>query len=697
MKSGNMGNLGRSFSSAMKQAVLLSAASVAMGTMAFADTVSYNATIDPTLTDWTQSVNVPQFSPALGTLLSVTLRLNGDNRTQTFVENRDRRASTTTTGSDVSLVLEDSLGTQLVAVAPSVRFTNELTAFDTVIDYGGTSGATNPEQTSTASAQTVLFAGTDDVSAFVGEANISLNASAVATGFYDGSGTYRFVVATSAGAQIEVVYEYQPPQEDPLGELGDRVWHDLNSDGVQDPGEPGLVGWNVTLIDADSGITIGSMPTGDDGKYLFPALPAGNYRVTVTPQPNWNQTYDDNGLATPHTATYSLAPGEKFYDLDYGYVFVPLGSLGDRVWNDLNSDGIQNDNEPGLPGWTVTLFDVATGNQLGQQVTGANGLYLFEDLDAGNYRVTVTPQPNWVQTFDLDDIGTAHTATATLTRGQNRTDVDFGYVFCPPAVLGSIGDRVWKDLDADGIQDASEQGLVGWTVTLIRNGTVLSSQQTGANGIYLFNNLAAGTYTVQVTRKSGYTQTFDLDGLLTANVATATLGAGENRRDVDFGYTCFTACPPCGCGCTPGFWSNRGLGLVRPIDLAVLTSLKLVDGSGNNADFMSTSTYNFGGTCANWSASRTRFSSFIGSQNATSMAAQLSRHLAAFQLNIRYGFISSTKTFWYNGKCYTAVQMVTIANNELCKDQYTPKGDPNRSVQECLKNILAKANECACR
>jgi hypothetical protein len=542
-----------------------------------------------------------------------------------------------------------------------------------------------------------LVAGVDDVSSFVGLGAISLDVVATATGFYAGPADYNFEVITKAGAEVVVTYEYQPPQEDPLGELGDRVWHDLNSDGVQDPGEPGLPGWTVTLFDADTNTQLGFMSTGDDGKYLFPALPAGNYRVTVTPQPNWNQPYDYNGLATPHTATYSLAPGEKFYDLDYGYVFVPLGSLGDRVWHDLNSDGVQDANEPGLPGWTVTLFDVATGNQLGQQVTGDNGLYLFSDLDAGNYRVTVTPQPNWVQTFDLDGINTAHTATATLTRGQNRTDVDFGYVFCPPAVLGSIGDRVWKDLDADGVQDSSEQGLVGWTVTLIRNGTVLSSQTTGSNGIYLFNNLAAGTYTVQVTRQSGYTQTFDLDGLLSPNVATATLGAGENRRDVDFGYTCFTACPPTGCGCTPGFWSNRGLGLVRPTDLAVLTSLKLVDGSGNDVNFMSTSTYNFGGNCASWSAARTRFSSFIGSQNATSMAAQLSRHLAAFQLNIRYGFISSSRTYCFNGQWYTATQMVTIANNELCRDQFTPSGDPNRRVQEILKDILARANECACR
>jgi hypothetical protein len=682
----------------MKQAVLLSAASVAMlGNVAMADNISFSAFIPLTNTDWTNTVSLPKFDSALGTLLSVQFSLVGTNRTSTRFENYDSIPWTVTTGSDVTITVNDPLAQPLVAVAPSVRFVNDVLEWDETQDFGGTSGFRNPAQVATASTSRLLIAGVDEVSPYVGTGNLLVEAIADANGFYEGPGDYAFGVTTTAGATATVTYEYQPPQEDPLGELGDRVWHDLNNDGIQDPGEPGLIGWTVSLFDADSNTFLGSMPTGDDGKYLFPALPAGNYRVTVTPQPNWNQTYDYNGLATPHTATYSLAPGEKFYDLDYGYVFVPLGSIGDRVWHDANNNGIQETTEVGLVGWTVTLFNATTGAQLGQQNTGNDGFYLFSDLDAGNYRVTVTPQPNWAQTYDLDGIATAHTAVASLTRGQNRRDVDFGYVFCPPAVLGSIGDRVWKDLNANGIQESSEQGLVGWTVTLIRNGTVLSSQQTGANGIYLFNNLAAGTYTVQVTRRSGYTQTFDLDGLLTANVATATLGAGENRRDVDFGYTCFTACPPCGCGCTPGFWSNRGLGLVRPIDLAVLTSLKLVDGSGNDVNFMSTSTYNFGGSTASWSAARTRFSSFIGSQNATSMAAQLSRHLAAFQMNIRYGFISSSRTYCFNGQWYTATQMVTIANNELCRDQFTPSGDPIRRVQEILKDILARANECACR
>lgn len=696
MKSGNMGNTRGSLSSAVKQAALLSAASIAIGSAAFADVVSFSDSKPTDFTNWSEQFQLGQFDPALGTLISVQVSVSGTNSTQTFVESRSNLARTVRTGSDVTIGVSGPLG-NLVSVIPQVRFTNALSGFDGTVDYAGTSGVTNPFRDGTLSASRTLVAGVDDVSAFVGTGQILLDVAATATGFYNGPADYNFEVITKAGAEVVVVYEYQPPQEDPLGELGDRVWHDLNSDGVQDDGEPGLVGWTVTLIDADSNTPIGSMVTGDDGKYLFPALPAGNYRVTVTPQPNYNQTFDLDGLATAHTAVYSLAPGEKFYGVDFGYVFVPLGSIGDRVWHDLDSDGVQEDGEPGLPGWTVTLFNATTGEQIGQQVTGDNGIYLFEDLDAGSYRVTVTPAPNYVQTFDLDGLATAHTAVASLARGENRRDVDYGYVFCPPALLGSIGDRVWKDYDADGVQDSSEQGLVGWTVTLIQNGTVLATQQTVADGKYLFENLPAGTYTVQVTRKSGYTQTFDLDGLLSPNVATATLGAGENRRDVDFGYTCFSACPPCGCGCTPGFWSNRGLGLVRPTDLAVLTSLKLVDGTGKDADFLS-STYNFGGNgCSSWSTARTKFSSFIGSQNATSMAAQLSRHLAAFQLNIRYGFISSTKTFCYKNKWYTAVEMVTIANAELCKDQYTPSGDANRATQECLKNILAKANECACR
>ncbi len=266
-------------------------------------------------------------------------------------------------------------------------------------------------------------------------------------------------------------------------------------------------------------------------------------------------------------------------------------------------------------------------------------------------------------------------------------------------VLGALGDRVWLDYNSDGVQDANEPGLKGWTVTLLQDDVVIGSQQTGDDGIYLFTDLPLGTYTVRVTPKSGYTQTFDLDGLLTAHVATAFLDLGETRLDVDFGYDCFSARIPTGTGCTPGFWSNRnGQALIRPSDLAVLTALKLVDNAGNDVDMMDPTTLNFGGSGpASLDEGKAVLRVLLRNSNAVNMAAQLSRHLAAFQLNVRWGFISGSRTFRLNGSTVTAQELIVLANATLNEASYTPSGHPLRSYQSAIKDILDAANNAARR
>ena len=60
---------------------------------------------------------------------------------------------------------------------------------------------------------------------------------------------------------------------------------------------------------------------------------------------------------------------------------------------------------------------------------------------------------------------------------------------------------------------------------------------TGADGTYSFANLAAGTYRATVnpaTLPANLAQTFDVDGVATAN--TADLALTASRSDVDFGY-----------------------------------------------------------------------------------------------------------------------------------------------------------------
>ena len=66
------------------------------------------------------------------------------------------------------------------------------------------------------------------------------------------------------------------------------------------------------------------------------------------------------------------------------------------------------------------------GNSLGTVITDANGQYIFEDLPAGDYTVTVTPPADFENTADPD--GTMdNTTTVTLGAGETIMHLDFGY------------------------------------------------------------------------------------------------------------------------------------------------------------------------------------------------------------------------------------------------------------------------------
>src|SRR6185312_11869606 len=88
-------------------------------------------------------------------------------------------------------------------------------------------------------------------------------------------------------------------------------------------------------------------------------------------------------------------------------------------------------------------------------------------------------------------------------------------------------------------QDSGETGINGVTVQLFNGATLVATTTTAGDGNYTFNNLTPATYTVKIVPGSlpaGVTPTFDLDGIATANQATFSLAAGQNRTDVDFGY-----------------------------------------------------------------------------------------------------------------------------------------------------------------
>ena len=96
----------------------------------------------------------------------------------------------------------------------------------------------------------------------------------------------------------------------------------------------------------------------------------------------------------------------------------------------------------------------------------------------------------------------------------------------------ALGDYVWNDANANGIQDSGETGISGVTVTLYgSDGTTMigTPTTTAADGSYHFTNLAPGTYYVGFTKPSGYVFSPEYaPGSTTGNDSNANVGTGKS-------------------------------------------------------------------------------------------------------------------------------------------------------------------------
>ncbi len=343
-----------------------------------------------------------------------------------------------------------------------------------------------------------------------------------------------------------------------IGSIGDYVWYDTDQDGAQNESGMGINGASVTLqgdLDGDGIYEYSATTTtaddgaGNPGHYVFEHLPFVNYTVTVNSLPNnlTHETYDLDGTGTPDTTVVSGAAIAAVTDVttaDFGY--VGTGSIGNRLWEDTNADGVQDAGETGIGGVTVTLSGVDLNNDgtldTLTTVTAADGSYSFGGLPPGNYTVSVdstTMSSDYIQSGDPDAVKN-NSSSHMLALGEDYTDMDFGYT-----KTGSIGDTVWFDADGNGVQNGSEPGFSGVKVTLVGDidldGTPDTlTTYTDADGHYVFNTLPVGNYSITVdttTLPGGIRQTFDNDGLATADTTSVSLGYDEDNQTTDFGYT----------------------------------------------------------------------------------------------------------------------------------------------------------------
>lgn len=205
----------------MKKIALL--AVLAAAGVANAAEVCYDGSFSLARTNWSDSLVIPKFDPALGTLLSVRWSVTGNIEGSAAFESLDASATTINTALSATITLTRPDATPLQVIIPVAMNSDGAAAFDGTIDFGGTSGKTYPglmasdsgSSSTNAPADLALF-----TAAMLGE-TISLPVSAVGSSTGSGAGNLLLLFNTFAGASVEVCYEYEPvPAPGALALLG---------------------------------------------------------------------------------------------------------------------------------------------------------------------------------------------------------------------------------------------------------------------------------------------------------------------------------------------------------------------------------------------------------------------------------------------------------------------------------------------
>ncbi len=180
------------------------------------------------------------------------------------------------------------------------------------------------------------------------------------------------------------------------GSIGNLVWEDLNRNGVQETGEPGIEGIEISLRDNVTGDIIRTTESDENGSYVFVGVPQGTYYLVFNPTTGYtptigfrgNPAFDSDLNLNGTTEPFELGVDENLLQFDGGY--FRTGTIGDVVWLDENGDGIQDPNEPGVGLVNVELLD-DSGSLAASTTSNDDGSYSFTNVVPGIYSVRVNP------------------------------------------------------------------------------------------------------------------------------------------------------------------------------------------------------------------------------------------------------------------------------------------------------------------
>jgi|GEM_PF-969844 len=250
------------------------------------------------------------------------------------------------------------------------------------------------------------------------------------------------------------------------GIVGGVVFNDLDGNGQQSPYEAGIQGVTIQLIKGSQ--VVANASTDNQGMYRFTAVLPDVYTVIETDLPGYySTTPNDVGIFVPPDGSATANFGDQ-----------QAGTVSGVVFDDLDGDGKQSSDEPGIRGVIIRLVNSVEITT----TTDISGTYQFIDVRKGPYTVVETDPPGYFSvTPNSCSVSVSQGGSASCNFGDQR--------------VGQVSGMVFNDLNGNGVRDdASETGVDGVLITLSDGSR--RTTLTANGGLYTFVGVLPGAYTV---------------------------------------------------------------------------------------------------------------------------------------------------------------------------------------------------------
>jgi hypothetical protein len=359
-------------------------------------------------------------------------------------------------------------------------------------------------------------------------------------------------------------------------------YHDLNGNGKKDEGEPEITGWEITITETlHDGTVIENTCYTPCSRTLAPDSTVVVTEASDFDGKTWELGYvivDGEYEQEPkRSVEVTFGPGELKKTVEFGnFKKTPKSGI---KFKDRNANGVKDEGEEPLAGWTINVAGNTGMNKLyeASTTTNANGEYKFM-LPPGTYTVyeTCPAGGNWYQSlpkpaggYNCGDGKYTNIVIKSDDGPDKHKDNDFGN-FQSVHIIA----KKFNDLDGDGMKDSGEEWLEGVEFCLLQGGSkvdagdFLKSPQnaclkTDSSGAVKWENLFPNEYTVDETVPTGAFPTAT-DVYIGGVFYKTIVGAGADEVALPFlegcadkGYAKLVFGDGFKCvGLTPGYWSN---------------------------------------------------------------------------------------------------------------------------------------------